>query len=362
MMRIALEARAAPLAFMQWGAPVLALTLTVVVSVPVFAALGLNPVTTLRVFFVEPLSTTNGLSEWLLKASPLILIALGLTVGFRANVWNIGAEGMFTIGAIASGWLALRIGGGHAWLMPAMMLAGVLGGMAWASIPAFLKAHANTSEILVSLMLNYVAALLLVYLVNGPLQDPDGGNYPQSALFDPDAVFAPLVPGLRVNASVFITALAVAAAWVLIERSFLGFQLSVSGSAPRAAAYAGFGNRRVVWVSLLLSGATAGLAGMMEAAGPLGQLTPVISPGYGFAAIIVAFVGRLRPLGIVLGGMLLALLYLGGEAAQMSLNVPASLARAFQGTLLFFLLAADVLIAQRVRITWRSGDGRPWTR
>jgi simple sugar transport system permease protein len=352
-MQLVLEPRAAPLAFMRWASPLLALALTVLVSVPVFAALGLDPVTTLRVFFIEPLNSANGLSEWLLKASPLILIALGLTVGFRANVWNIGAEGMFTIGAICSGWLALRVGGGHAWLLPAMMLAGVAGGAAWASIPAFLKTHANTSEILVSLMLNYVAALLLVYLVNGPLQDPDGGNYPQSALFDPAAVFAPLFRGLRLNGSVFITALAVAAAWVLLERSFLGFQLGVSGAAPRAAAYAGFGSRRIVWVSLLLSGATAGLAGMMEAAGPLGQLTPVISPGYGFAAIIVAFVGRLRPFGIVLGGLLLSLLYLGGEAAQMSLHVPASLARTFQGTLLFFLLAADVLIAHRVRLLRR---------
>jgi simple sugar transport system permease protein len=352
-MRVLLEARTEPLAFMQWGAPLLALALTVLVSVPVFAALGLNPLTTLEVFFIEPLSSLNGVGEWLLKASPLVLIALGLAVGFRANVWNIGAEGMFTIGAIAAGWLALKVGGGHAWLLPAMMLAGMLGGMAWASIPAFLKSHANTSEILVSLMLNYVAALLLSFLVNGPLQDPDGGNYPQSALFDPAAMFAPLVPGSRLNASVLVTVLAVGAAWVLMERSFLGFQLTVSGAAPRAAAYAGFSHRRAVWISLMLSGATAGLAGMMEAAGPLGQLTPVISPGYGFAAIIVAFIGRLRPFGIVLGGLLLSLLYLGGEAAQMSLNVPASLARTFQGTLLFFLLAADVLIMHRVRLTRR---------
>ena len=221
--------------------------------------------------------------------------------------------------------------------------------MAWASIPAFLKTRANTNEILVSLMLNYVAALLLGYLVNGPMQDPEGLNYPQTANFGPAALFPQLFEGMRVNASIFVTIAAVVATWLLLERSFLGFQLSVSGNAHNAARYAGFRQARLVWLSLMISGATAGLAGMMEAAGPLGQLTPMISPGYGFAAIIVAFVGRLRAIGVVIGGLLLSLLYLGGEAVQMSVNVPASLSRSFQGTLLFFLLAADVLILYRVR-------------
>jgi ABC-type uncharacterized transport system permease subunit len=351
MMHIHLEPRAAPLRFMQLGAPIIALALTIVVSAPIFLALGLNPIATLRIFFIEPLSSFNGISEWLLKASPLILIGLGLTVAFRASVWNIGAEGMYTIGAICAGWLALRFGaGGHVWLLPAMMLAGVLGGMAWAAIPAFLKTQANTNEILVSLMLNYVAALLLSFLVNGPMQDPEGSNYPQTASFDPTAMFTPLFAGMRINASLCITIAAVIVIWFFLERSFLGFQMSVSGAAPSAARYAGFRESRMIWLSLLISGATAGLAGMMEAAGPLGQLTPVISPGYGFTAIIVAFVGRLTPVGVVLGGLLVSLLYWGGESVQMSLGVPASLARTFQGLLLFFLLAADVLILHRVRI------------
>jgi general nucleoside transport system permease protein len=354
MIRILLEPRAAPSRFMRLGAPILALALTVIVSAPFFLALGLNPVSTLRIFFIEPLSSPNGISEWLLKASPLILIALGLTVGFRANVWNIGAEGMYTIGAICAGWLALRFGsGGHVWLLPAMMLAGALGGMAWAAIPAILKTKANTNEILVSLMLNYVAALILSYLVNGPMQDPDGQNYPQTAGFDPAAMFSPLCVGMRINSSILITIAAVLVTWLLLDRSFIGFQMTVSGAAPTAARYAGFRQPRLIWLSLLLSGASAGLAGMMEAAGPLGQLTPVISPGYGFAAIIVAFVGRLSSIGIVFGGLLMSLLYLGGEGVQMSLNVPSTLTRSFQGMLLFFLLAADVLILHRVRLKRR---------
>jgi simple sugar transport system permease protein len=350
-MRIVLEPRAAPLRIMRIGAPLIALAMTVIVGSALFLALGLDPVRTLGIFFIAPLSTANGVSEWLLKASPLILIALGLTVGFRANVWNIGAEGMFTMGAIAAGWLAIRYGdGGHGWLLPAMMLAGTAGGMAWAAIPAFLKVKANANEILVTLMMNYIAALILSWLVNGPMRDPEGFNYPQSAPFDPSAMFAPLFDGMRINGSIAITVIAAAAAWLFLERSFAGFRISVGGAAPVAARYAGFSQTRAVWIGLLISGAAAGLAGMMEAAGPLGQLTPVLSPGYGFTAIIVAFVGRLTPLGVVFGGLLLSLLYLGGEAAQMSLSLPASLTRTFQGGLLFFLLAADALILYRVRI------------
>jgi ABC-type uncharacterized transport system permease subunit len=346
-----LERRAVPSRIMGLLAPVLALVAMILCAIPMLGFAGLAPLRTLRVFFLQPLSTANGISEWLLKANPLILIGLGLTVGYRANVWNIGAEGMYTVGAICAGGVALYFGDGvHHWLLAAMMLAGASGGMAWAAIPAFLKTRLNTSEILVTLMLTYVAQLLLSWLVNGPLQDPQGLNYPQTALFSDSATFSPLFAGMRLNASIFITLVGVVLAWLLLDRSFLGFQLRVSGAAPAAARYAGFGQARMTWISLILSGATAGLAGMFEAAGPLGQLSPVISPGYGFAAIIVAFLGRLRPIGVLCGGLLLSLLYLGGEAAQMTMNVPAALSRSFQGLLLFCLLAADVLVDFRIRV------------
>ena len=352
MPRFGLERRAEPLRAMILGAPLLALVLTLLLGVPLLLLAGLNPLITLRVFFLEPLNSANGVSEWLLKASPLVLIGLGLAVCYRANVWNIGAEGMFTAGAICAGWLGLRYGDeAHSWLLPAMMVAGALGGMAWAAIPAVLKVAANTSEILVSLMLNYVAQLLLAWLVNGPMQDPQGMNLPQTALFGPSALFQPLFAGLRLNASIFITAVCVVGGWLLLQRSFLGFRLSVAGLQPAAARYAGFSSNRLTGFALLISGAAAGLAGMMEAAGPLGQLTASISPGYGFAAIIVAFIGRLHPVGVVLGGLLLSLLYLGGESVQMTLNVPAALSHCFQGILLFFLLGADVFISHR--LVWR---------
>ena len=353
-MRLRFEPRPTPSRAAQVLAPVAAIGLTVVFGSVFFLVLDLEPVETLHVFFVRPLSTANGVSEWLLKASPLILIGLGLAVGFRANVWNIGAEGMFICGAISAGWFALAFGeGDHLWLLPLMALAGIAGGVAWASVPAFLKVRFGTNEILVTLMLNYVAVLLLGYLVRGPWRDPFGFNFPQTALFGPSALFDPLVGAYRVNTSIFITLAAAGVAWVFVQHTFTSYRMTVGGAAPAAARFAGFRESHSVWLGLLVGGGCAGLAGMMEVAGPLGQLTGHISPGYGFAAIIVAFIGRLHPFGIVLGGLLLSLLYMGGESAQIMLKLPAALTRTFQGALLFFLLAADFLIYYRPRLVAR---------
>ncbi|BBU54396.1 ABC transporter permease [Mameliella alba] len=345
-----IEPRAEPSRQMSIAAPLIATGLTIVVSSLFFLSLGYNPLVTLYTFFIEPLTTMNGISEWLLKASPLILIACGLAIGFRANVWNIGAEGQLIMGAIA----ATGVGLFAPWqdsplLLPSMVIAGMLAGMAWAAVPAFLKDRMNTNEILVTLMLTYVATLILSYLVHGPWRDPDGYNFPQTALLPYNGMFEVFDYSYRLNTSIFFTVVVVAITWLFTERSFLGYKMSVGGVAPAAARFAGFNASASIWIGLLASGAAAGLAGMMEAAGPLGQLSPQISPGYGFAAIIVAFVGRLNALGIVLGGLLLSLLYLGGETVQMSLGLPSSIALIFQGMLLFFLLASNFLINFRIR-------------
>ena len=356
-MRLQFEPRPTPSLAAQVLAPVAAFALTVVFGSIFFLILDLDPFETLHVFLIRPLSSANGISEWLLKASPLILIGLGLAIGFRANVWNIGAEGMFICGAISAGWFALAFGeGDHAWLLPLMALAGIAGGMAWASVPAFLKVRFSTNEILVTLMLNYVAVLLLGYLVRGPWRDPLGFNFPQTALFGPSALFDPLVGVYRVNTSIFITLVAVGIAWLFVQHTFTSYRMTVGGAAPAAARFAGFRDSHSVWLGLLAGGGCAGLAGMMEVAGPLGQLTGHISPGYGFAAIIVAFIGRLHPFGIVLGGLLLSLLYMGGESAQIMLRLPAALTRTFQGALLFFLLAADFFIYYRPRFIGGAGS------
>mgnify|MGYP000458413903 CR=1 FL=1 len=345
-----IEARAEPSRRMAIAAPLIATGLTIVISSVFFLSLGLNPLVTLYTFFVQPLTSMNGVSEWLLKASPLILIACGLAIGFRANVWNIGAEGQLIIGAIAASGIGLFAPWNDTvFLLPSMVIAGMLGGAAWAAIPAFLRDKMNTNEILVTLMLTYVASLFLSYLVHGPWRDPDGFNFPQTALLPYEGTFELFDYSYRLNTSVWFTVLAVGVTWLFMERSFLGYKMSVGGVAPAAAKFAGFKSSASIWVGLLTSGAAAGLAGMTEVAGPLGQLSSQISPGYGFAAIIVAFIGRLNAFGIVLGGLLLSLLYLGGETVQLSLGLPSSIALIFQGMLLFFLLASNFLINFRIR-------------
>ncbi|MDX1604689.1 MAG: ABC transporter permease [Candidatus Competibacterales bacterium] len=349
-MRLKLEARPEPSRRMRLLSPLLAVALTLLSGLLLAPVLAMDPLAAFHAFFIAPIDDRYGLGELLLKATPLALIGIGLAVGFRANVWNIGAEGQLTLGAITGGALALAFHDLDAgWLLPAMLLAGMLGGMTWAAIPALLRTRFNTNEILVSLMLNYVALLLLSYLVHGPLRDPTGFNFPESRLFHDAALLPVLLNGTRLHAGALLALAAVLLGWLFLRYSFTGFQMRVSGLAQPAALYAGFSRPRTVWIGLLAGGAAAGLAGLGEVAGPIGQLVPNISPGYGYAAIIVAFVGRLHPVGVLLASLLMSLLYLGGESAQMQLGLPAAVTGVFQGILLFFLLACDLFVNYRVR-------------
>jgi simple sugar transport system permease protein len=279
-----------------------------------------------------------------------MLVAVGLSVGFRANVWNIGAEGQFLVGALAAGGVALHFPNSTSpFLLPTMVLAGALGGMAWAAIPAWLRTRFNANEILTSLMLVYVAQLMVSWLVHGPWKDPEGFNFPQTQMFQPHAMLPLLREGNRVNMALFIAMAALIVGWVFMNRSFLGYQMKVAGQAENAGRYAGFSSKRSIWLGMLAGGALAGIAGMCEVAGPVGQITEHISPGYGFAAMIVAFVGRLNPIGIFFASLLLALLYVGGEQVQQYMQLPSAISNVFQGMLLFFLLASDVFINFRLR-------------
>ncbi len=347
-----LEARPQPSKLMSAGSPLLALAITVVIGVVLFMALGKDPVKGLQVFFIEPVKSLYALSELSVKATPLVLIALGLAVCFRANVWNIGAEGQFILGALCAGWVAMQADAQSSrFIVVPILLAGVAGGMLWAAVVALLRDRFNATEILVSLMLVYVAELLLAYLVYGPWKDPQGYNFPQTINFLAATKVPRLAEGLRANIGVWLALAAVALAWVFMFRSFRGFQLQVGGLASAAARYAGFSSRSALWTALLASGGMAGLAGALEAAGPLGQLTPHVPAGYGFAAIIVAFVGRLHPVGIVFAAVLMSMFFIGGELAQSRLGLPKALTGVFQGLLLFALLACDTLVHYRVRFT-----------
>jgi ABC-type uncharacterized transport system permease subunit len=341
-----------------WLSPLVAIVATLIVSTALFAAMGKPAGDALYTFVIAPVSNGNGIAELGVKAAPLVLIGVGLAIGFRANVWNIGAEGQLILGAIVGGGIGLAAGDREGvWILPAMILGGAVGGALWAAIPALLKTRFNASEILTSLMLNYVAQLLLIYLVVGPWKDPEGYGFPQTRLFGDAATMPILISGTRVHLGVLAAVNAVALGWLIHAKTLLGFQLRVLGQAPRAAAYAGFSGEGLTWFALLLGGALAGLAGVFEAAGPIGQLTPSISPGYGFTAIIVAFLGRLNPVGVLLGGIVLALSYLGGEQAQIALGLPKAITGIYQGVLLFFLLAADLLVGYRIRLVKRIPAG-----
>jgi len=345
-----LERRPAPSKVMTIASPLIAALAMLLTGIVIFTLLGKDPQQAFYVFFIKPLQTMYGFGELLLKATPLLLCALGLALGFRSNVWNIGAEGQLTIGAITGGGVALWLGDSTtAWGLPLMLAAGALGGMTWAAIPAYLRNRFNTSEILVSLMLVYIAQLLLSYLVHGPWRDPQGYNFPQSKAFG-DAFLIPLLmDGTRTNWGFILALILALASWSFSRWTYAGYRMQVAGHAPAAAAYAGYSNKGNVWMALMISGAMAGLSGICEVAGPIGQLQAEISPGYGFAAIIVAWIGRLHPLGIVLGSLLMSLLYLGGESAQMQMALPSAITGLFQGLLLFYLLAADLFIQFRIK-------------
>ena len=345
-----LEARQQPSTLWGYASPLLALALTVLIGIALFVALGKDPVSGLRVFFWEPIRSAYALGELTVKATPLLLIALGLAVCFRSNVWNIGAEGQYVLGAIAASGVALLAEPGTSrWIVVPILLAGVLGGMFWAGITAWLRDRFNANEILVSLMLVYVAVQLLSYMVSGPWKDPQGYNFPQTKNFDLVTRIPRLFDGSRISIGVFLALAGVLGAWIFLFRTRAGFAQQVGGLAPAAARYAGLSSRRALWTALLVSGATAGLAGALEVAGPIGQLTPYVPAGYGFAAIIVAFVGRLHPVGMVFSALLMSMFYIGGELAQSRLGLPKSLTGVFQGLLLFTLLACDTLVNYRLK-------------
>jgi simple sugar transport system permease protein len=351
-----LEARPQPSKAWGYGSPVLALLVTVLIGIVLFMALGKDPVRGLLVFFWEPIKSGYALGELVVKATPLLLIALGLAVCFRSNVWNIGAEGQYIIGAVAASGVALlaeKTTGG--WIVVPVVIAGIAGGMAWAGLTAFLRDKFNANEILVSLMLVYVAVQVLGYLVYGPWKDPLGYNFPQTKTFEAATRIPRLFQGSRMTIGVVFALVAVAGIWIFLFRTRAGFAQQVGGLAPAAARYAGFSSRKALWTALLVSGGMAGLAGALEVAGPIGQLTPYVPAGYGFAAIIVAYVGRLHPVGMVFSALLMSMFYIGGELAQSRLGLPKSLTGVFQGLLLFSLLACDTLVNYRLK--WVSAAG-----
>jgi general nucleoside transport system permease protein len=355
-MSLVLEKRAERSTAIALASPLIAIALTLATMSVLFALIGKNPITALSVYFIQPLTDSYSLQEIAVKASPLVLIGIGLSLCYLANAWNIGAEGQLLIGAVAGSWIAVKTQGTDAgyWVLPAMLLCAAVAGALYALIPAICRVRFGASEILTSLMLVYVADLLLDYLVRGPWRDPNGFNFPTTAEFDSVATIPLLIGGSRLHIGVLLTLVVVAAAFILLGRTIKGFEIRVVGAAPRAARFGGFNANHLTILTFAVSGALAGLAGIIEVAGPIGHLQPGISPGYGFTAIIVAFLGRLNPIGILIAGLFLALTFIGGEQAQIAMKIPLDMTKVFQGILLFYVLACDSLILYRLR--WISSQ------
>lgn len=356
-MQIVLERRTERSALTAIASPLVAIGLTLITATILFAILGKDPIIALDVYFLQPLLDPYSLSEIVVKATPLVLIGVGLSLCYLANVWNIGAEGQFVVGAVCGSWLAVATQGTGAglWVLPAMLVFGAIGGALYALIPALCKVRLGANEILTSLMLVYVAQLILDYLVRGPWRNPQGYNFPTTADFDANAVVPLLFEGYRVSIGSVVTIVVVVILAIMLKRTVKGFEIRIVGAAPKAAEFAGFNADRSVIFVFMVSGALAGLAGIMEVAGPIGRLQPSISPGYGFTAIIVAFLGRLNPVGIMISGLFLALTFIGGEGAQITMKIPLDLTKIFQGFLLFYVLACDSMIVHRIHIQHSFG-------
>ncbi|WP_422027387.1 ABC transporter permease [Roseovarius sp.] len=351
-----LEKRPQPSRLWTYLTPVVAVVITMIAGGALFALLGKNPVEAIGTIFWEPLFGEFAFyyrPQLLVKGAPLILIAIGLSLGFRAGIWNIGAEGQYIIGALTGAGVGLAFYPMEAWfIFPLMVIAGALGGWAWAMIPALLKVRFGTNEILVSLMLVYVAEQLLAKMSLGLLRNPEGHGFPGSRNLQQyeSAYNGEVIAGTGMHWGVLAAFLAVILAYVLLNRHILGYHIRLTGEAPRAARFAGVNPARLILFCLGTAGALAGMAGMFEVSGPSGQVSIDFNVGYGFTAIIVAFLGRLHPIGILFAGLLMALTYIGGEIAQSNLGLPAAAIQMFQGMLLFFLLAVDLLTNFRIRI------------
>ncbi|MET0747482.1 MAG: ABC transporter permease [Rhizobium sp.] len=359
-MRIELEKRGDVSKAFGLLSPVLALLLTLVAGGIMFLLLGKDPLDSLYALLVEPLFDPWSLNELAKKAAPLILIAVGLSVCYRSNNWNIGAEGQYSVGAIIGSIIPVYF---YKWesplVLPLMMIMGAFGGALFATIPALLKTHFNTNEILTSLMLTYIAQLFLDWLTRGPWRNPEGHGFYGTRDFTPDQVLPPIWDDIvTAHWGLIFAVVAAVLLWFMMRYTLKGFEVVVLGQSERAGRFAGFSPRRMVWFSFILSGALAGLAGISEVSGSIGHLQPDISPSYGFTAIIVAFLGRLNPLGIIASGFVLALTYIGGEAAQLSIGVSDKVTRLFQGFLLFFVLSCDTLIYYKIRIVWSRTRAR----
>jgi simple sugar transport system permease protein len=355
-MQLRLEKRPEPSKLLQVVTPVAAVLLTMVLGAVAFSALGYDGLGAVREIFISPLAISYKWQDLAVKAAPLIIIAVGLSIAYRANVWNIGAEGQYIVGAICGTGIGILTNDMTGWwIMPLMMLAGAAGGAAYAAVPALLRVRFNVNEILTTLMLTYASVYLLNYLLAGPFKSPTSMGQPQTVLMSAEQTLPYIIPGTIVQLNAPIAIVVALAVWLVFSRFVFGFQIRVVGSAPHAARYGGFSADRTIWLAMLISGGLAGFAGILEVMGPVGRLILQFPANYGFTAIIVAFLGRLHPLGAILAGIMIAITFVGGEMAQITIALPFAAVGIFQAMMLFLILASDLLVRYRIRVV-RPGE------
>ncbi|MBA3531199.1 MAG: ABC transporter permease [Ardenticatenales bacterium] len=335
----------------------LALVLALVAGAILLLSVGVNPFATYWAMLVGALGDKSALGQTLLKAIPLMLTGLAVSVAFRMRFWNIGAEGQFAMGVFATSLVALFGPPALPWLpqalwLPLMMMASIVAGALWGLIPAALKAYRDVNEIIITLMLNYIAIGWLEYLFYGPWKNPEGFGFPGSAPFPPYTWLPMVAPDQlpRVHWGLIFALLATLILWFVMSRTRWGYEIRLLGENPNAARYAGISIVRNTLLIMVVSGGLAGLAGMVEIAGIAHRLQQGIMLGYGFTGIIVAWLARLNPWGVIGVAFALAVLLVGGNQIQISMGLPAAVALVLQGLLFFFVLGGDVFTQYRLRV------------
>lgn len=345
-MRIRIEKRLAPSRIVSILTPVVSLLLALLTGAILLKAVRVDPLRTYQAMLAGAFGSRYSLAETLVKAIPLMLCGLAVSAAFRMRFWNIGAEGQLAMGGIAAAGVALfvpsRAPDMPGWMLLALAaVAGIAGGALWGLIPAALKAYVRVNEIITTLMLNYIAILLVEYLFYGPWKDPKGYGFPGTAEFSP-AAWLPRLPGTRVHLGLLFAILAAVFIWFVLARTRWGYEVRLIGENPRAATYAGVRMGFNTLLIMALSGGLAGLAGMAEVTGIAHRLTKGLTVGYGFTAIIVAWLAQLNPWAVLLVAFLLAGLLVGGDQIQITMKLPASVALILQGAVLFFMLGGDL--------------------
>jgi len=332
-----------------WWVPFLSIFLALLFCAVFIGMNGINPITVYLKMFKGAFGTGYGISETLVKAIPLLLCGLGVSIAYRIAIWNIGAEGQFIAGALAATAVTIYFPGMPGFLiLPLMVVMGMVGGAIWGLLTAIPRAYFQVNELITSLMLNYVALLLLNYFVFGPWKDPKGFNFPGTAEFDTYAQMATL-GGTRLHLGLIFGLVAVALYAFFIKYSKWGYELRLIGANPTAAKYAGIRINKHILIVMAISGGLAGLAGMSEVSGVAHRLMYGISPGYGYTAIIVAWLAKLNPIGLIVSSILFGGLIVGGFSVQ-TIGLPASTSLMLQGAILFFLIGGEKMSRLRFKL------------